>query len=165
MTTIRYFIPILFGLLLSQGCANKANVGKQDQESALIVLKTPTMQYADQGFIYKKPNWVKAEIYSMGQPLLSIEINGMNVCMSTFECMSKEDFNAKVLHASYPPTLLEHVFKGEPIFDKKGWESTPNGFTQKVSNKGEYDITYTVTATERKFRDKLNKILIKVKQQ
>ncbi len=164
--TPRRFAPWLVVLfLIFSGCATKNSVAKEDQESAFIVIRTPSMQYADQGFIYKKPDWTKIEIYGMGQPLLSIEINGMNICMSTFECMSKRDFNAKVLDAHYPPTLLEHIFRGEAIFDKQGFVPSRDGFSQKVTKKGEYDISYTVTATERKFRDKINNILIKVREQ
>ncbi len=156
---------IFITFLLFCGCTGKELISEENQESAFIVIKTPTMKYADLGFIYKKQDLVKVEIYSMGQALLSIDINGMNVCMSTFECMSKEDFNEKMLHHAYPPTLLENIFRGKAIFDKEGLEKNTNGFTQKVSKKGEYDINYSVTATERRFRDKRNKILIKVKQQ
>ena len=156
---------IFITLFLLSGCTGKELISEENQESAFIVIKTPTMKYADLGFIYKKQDLVKVEIYSMGQALLTLDINGMNICMSTFECMSKEDFNAKMLHASYPPTLLENIFKGEAIFDQEGLEKREDGFSQKVVKKGEYDISYSVTATQRKFRDKRNKILIKVKEQ
>jgi len=162
---MRMLLSITITLLLLGGCSTKEQVTKQNQESAMIVLKTPTMRYADLGFIYKKPDWVKVEIYGMGQPLLSIEINGMNVCMSTFKCMSKEAFNAKVLHPDYPPTLLEHIFQAQPIFEGEGLEKKRNGFTQKIAKKGVYDITYSVTSTQQRFHDTINKILIKVKKQ
>jgi len=145
------------------GCANKKLIKKENQESAFIVLKTPNIQYADMGFIYKGDSFVKVEIYGMGQPILSLNINGMNVCMSTFECMEKKDFNAKMLSSSYPDTILENIFKSQPIFDKKNYEKTDNGFIQKIKT-DKYDITYSVTNKETKFKDKKNNILIKIKK-
>ena len=152
----------LMAILLLGGCAGKELIPEKNQESAFIIIKTPTMRYADMGFLYKKTDLVKVEIYSMGQPLLTLDINGMNVCMSTFKCMSKEDFNKKMLHDSYPPTLLEHIFKAQPIFEKEGYEKISNGFTQKIKKEGAYDITYSVTSDKRTFRDKINKIKIEV---
>ncbi len=148
-------------LLLFSACTAQP----KKEESAFIVLKTPTIKYADMGFIRTSSSKVEVEMYAAGQPLVSIEINGMNVCMSTFECMDKHDFNKKVLHASYPDMLLENVFKAKPIFNSENLEKTEDGFTQKIQKKGLYDITYTVVSGERKFRDTINKILIKVREQ
>jgi len=137
----------------------------QKEESAFIVIKTKTMKYADMGFISNSRNKVKVEIYGAGQPLMSLEINGMNVCMSTFKCMEKRDFNEKVLDASYPEMLLENIFRAKPIFSKKNLTKNANGFSQKIVKDGIYNISYTVKGGERIFRDKTNKILIKVREQ
>jgi len=137
----------------------------EKQESAFIVMKTATFKYADMGFISNSSSRVKVEIYGAGQPLLSLEINGMNVCMSTFECMEKKEFNEKILNASYPETLLENIFRAKPIFDKKNFVKTEDGFSQKLTKESEYDISYSVKGNQRIFRDKLNKILIKVREQ
>ena len=85
--------------------------------------------------------------------------------MSTFKCMEKKDFNEKVLDASYPETLLENIFRAKPIFDKKNVVKTENGFSQKLTKENEYDISYRVKGNQRIFRDTLNKILIKVREQ
>jgi hypothetical protein len=145
-------------------CTGKSIVKKENQESAFIVIKTATMKYADMGFIYKSDSFVKVEIYGMGQPLVSLDINGMNVCMSTFKCMEKKDFNTKMLSSYYPDTLLENIFKAKPIFNKKGLKKEPNGFRQKIKKDNRYDITYSVISGKRVFRDKINKILIKVEE-
>jgi len=137
----------------------------EKEESAFIVMKTGKLRYADMGFISNSGSKVKIEIYASGQPLVKFEINGMNICMSTFKCMEKRDFNSKFLHASYPDTLLENIFKSEPIFDKKGLSKKEDGFEQKLTKKGLYDISYRVTGKKRIFRDKTNKILIKVREQ
>jgi len=158
---IKHVGLILGSILLFSACTGQP----QKEESAFIVLKTASIKYADMGFIKSSPSKVQVEMYAAGQPLVSIEINGMNICMSTFECMEKHDFNEKILHASYPDTLLENIFKAKPIFNAENLEKTTDGFTQKIQKKGLYDITYTVVSGERKFRDTINKILIKVREQ
>jgi len=154
-------IILIVLILFWSGCANKSLIKKENQESAFIVLKTPTIQYADMGFIYKGDSFTKVEIYSMGQPIVSLNINGMNVCMSTFKCMEKKDFNAKMLSSSYPDTLLENIFRAKPIFNKENLEQKDNGFIQKIKSDN-YDITYSVDTNKTKFKDKKNKILIKI---
>lgn len=150
-------------LLLISGCTGKQMVQENNQESALITLKTPTMGYSDQGFIYKGSDFLKVEIYSMGQALVSFDINSANICMSLFECMSKEQFNSKVLSPAYPPALLENIFNAQPIFEGLNLVKNSNGFTQTIKKEGEYNITYSVVSGERVFRDTINKILIKVR--
>ncbi len=136
------------------------------QESAFIVIKTPTMKYADMGFITSSVNGVNVEIYAAGQPLMNLEINGLNVCMSTFKCMDKKSFNEKVLSSVYPDDILENIFRAKPIFNSENLEQDKEGiFSQKLKKEGVYDISYSVNAKQRIFRDKINKILIKVREQ
>ncbi len=137
----------------------------EKQESAFIVMKTAKFKYADMGFITDTSSRLKVDIYGAGQPLMSLEINGMNVCMSTFKCMEKQDFNDQILNSSYPDTLLENIFRAKPIFNKESLVKTKDGFSQKLTKEGEYDISYRVNGKERIFRDRLNKILIKVREQ
>jgi hypothetical protein len=152
---------VLLGVLFS------ACTGKQPtkEESAFIVIKTPRMKYADLGFISNAPSLVKVNIYASGQPLVKFEINALNVCMSTFECMNKKAFNKKILSENYPDTLLEDIFRAKPIFDKENLQKNADGFTQKLKKEKAYDIHYTVKNGTRTFRDKINKILIKVREQ
>ena len=156
---IGFLVAFIF---IVDGCTG---LSVQKEESAFIVMKTATFKYADMGFITQNRSEVNVEIYGAGQPLMSLEINGMNVCMSTFKCMEKRDFNAKILHASYPETVLENIFRAKPIFSEKNLEKNPNGFSQKIVKDGIYNISYTVKGGERIFRDKINKILIKVREQ
>jgi len=153
------FIMVLFTFSACTG------VHVEKQESAFIVMKTGTFKYADMGFISNSPSKIKVEIYGAGQPLMNLEINTMNVCMSTFQCMEKKEFNEKVLDASYPETVLENIFRAKPIFNKKNVVETKDGFSQKLTKEKEYDISYSVKGNQRIFRDTLNKILIKVREQ
>ena len=135
-------------------------------ESAFIVLKTPKIKYADMGFVTASPSDVKVEIYGAGQPLMKLEIGGLNICMSKFKCMDKIVFNEKILNGAYDKDLLENIFRGEPIFKGENIKREKDGsFTQKLTKEGIYDISYSVNQKERVFRDKLNKILIKVRKQ
>jgi hypothetical protein len=159
-------ISILLPLLtLLGGCTGKQLIKEENQESAFILIKAPKMRYADMGFIYKTTNLVKVEIYASGQALLNLDINPINICLSTFKCMEKKEFNAKMLLDTYPPTLLENIFRAKPIFDKQGLEEKSNGFTQKIAKKGEYEITYSVISKERTFHDTINNIKIEVRPQ
>jgi len=156
-------IGILVIVLFTINACTSLQVTKQ--ESAFIVMKTASFKYADMGFISNSPSKINVEIYGAGQALMNLEINAMNVCMSTFQCMEKKDFNKKVLHASYPETLLENIFRAKPIFNKENFVKNKDGFSQKLIKDGKYNISYSIKGNERIFRDTLNKILIKVKEQ
>ena len=157
----KLFMIISIGFLFV-GCTGK---DAKKQESAFIVMKTKTIKFADMGFIYSNSLGVKVEVYATGQPLLDLNINSENICLSLLKCMDKGEFNEEVLVAQYPATLLENIFKAEPIFSKKNLEEIEGGFEQKIIKEGVYDITYSVVSGKRTFRDKINKILIKVREQ
>jgi len=144
------------------GCTGK---DAKKQESAFILMKTKTIKFADMGFIYSNSSGVKVEVYATGQPLLDLNINSQNICLSLLKCMDKEQFNEEVLVSAYPTTLLENIFKAEPIFDEKNLNKVKGGFEQKITKEGFYDISYSVVSGKRTFRDKINKILIKVREQ
>ncbi len=154
---------LLLGLILLFNACSIKEVKKQ--ESAFIVMKTPSIKFADMGFIYNDDENIKVEIYTAGQALVDLNINAQNICLSLLQCMEKEEFNEKVLSASYPSTLLENIFKAEPIFEKENLEEVAGGFEQKITKEDKYDIRYSVISGKRTFRDKLNKILIKVRKQ
>jgi hypothetical protein len=143
-----------------------ACVGKntQNQESVFITMRTNKVKFSDMGFLYRGDSSLKIEIYATGQPLLNLEVNSENICLSLLECMDKKDFNKEVLSQYYPERLLENVFRAKPIFDGLNLENREEGFTQKISEKGQYDISYSVVRGNRVFRDKINKILIKVRE-
>ena len=159
---LKKLLMMVISIYALTGCTGK---NAKKQESAFIVMKTKTIKFADMGFIYSNSAGVKVEIYAAGQALLDFNINSQNICLSLLECMDKEQFNEEVLVAAYPITLLENIFKSEPIFDKKNLEKIEGGFEQKITKEGIYDISYSVVSGKRVFRDKINKILIKVREQ
>ena len=135
------------------------------ENAALIVFKTPTFKYADMGFVYENSSEVKAEIYGSGQALMSLTIKQDSVCMSLLACMSKQAFNAQVLHDAYPKDILDHIFRGKAIYAGQNIKKSSNGFTQKIISQNKYNIQYTVLNNDIIFRDTINHILIKVKKQ
>ena len=152
---------LLLVATLMSGCVPKEYT---KQKSVFIVFKTPTFKYADLGFIYENTEEIKVEMYSNGQPILALEIEKENVCMSLFECMDKESFNQKILSQYYPLDILKHIFTAQKIFSNKNVVKTRNGFTQHLVKMGQYDINYSVLNKQVIFRDTINDILIKVKR-
>ena len=143
------------------GCAEPEY---QTQRSAFIVLKTPTMRYADQGFIYENEDEVKAEIYANGQAVFSLRITPEKVCEGTFACVTHTQFNERMLSKAYPDGIVEKIFRGEPIFEGRRLRRTRNGFTQKLVVPYQYQIEYSVLNNMTIFRDTINHILIKIKR-
>jgi len=134
------------------------------QSSVFIVFKTPAFKHADLGFIYENSEAVKVEIYGSGKALVSLELTTENICMSLFQCMSKEQFNRTVLSSFYPPNILQDIFQSREIFKAEGIRRTRNGFTQQIVRKNQYNIHYSVLNKQIVFRDTINDILIKVKR-
>ena len=156
------YVFILLSVLLLWGCAEPSYT---KQNSAYIVLKTPTFKYADMGFIYENSGEVKAEIYGSGQALMTLRVTKDSVCMSRLECMSKSTFNRQVLSSEYPPDTIEQIFRGKPVFDGANMVQKRNGFTQKLIKTDKYHIEYSVLNNQIRFRDTINEILIKVIKQ
>jgi len=161
MQYLKYMLAILLTVLLF-GCAKPSY---EKENSAYIVLKTPTFKYADMGFVYENKDEVKVEIYGSGQALMRLKISQDSVCMSRLECMSKSAFNAQVLNRAYPPNIMENIFRGKAVFEGVNMIKKSNGFTQKIKKTGKYNVEYTVLNNEILFRDTINEILIKVIKQ
>ena len=153
---------IALGMLIGlQGCAQKQ---VKKEKSALIVWKSPQFRYADMGFIADEGNRLKVEIYGSGSALMRLKIDQDSICMSQLRCMPKAQFNKKALSSHYPATLLESVFRGEPVFDGRNLARRGSGFTQRITSPDHYDIFYEVDKNQITFRDKYNHLLIKIKE-
>lgn len=161
MILYRKFLFMLFTLLLLNSCVTKEY---EKQESVFIVFKTPSLKYADLGFMYKNSDEIKVEIYGSGKALMTLEISSENVCMSSLACMRKKRFNSEVLNEVYPDTIIDNIFRGKPIFNAKGLIRNRNGFTQNIVDAYKYNIHYSVFNKEIIFHDTINDISIKVKR-
>jgi hypothetical protein len=134
----------------------------QTSKGTMIVFKTPVMRYADQGFVSIASSETKVEIYGNGQALMRLRITPNQVCVSKMSCMSKKEFNAKVLgNPNYPETLIENIFKGEPIFGMEGMEQSDHSFKQHIIKPG-MNISYLRTPKRIVFNDTITGTKIKV---
>ena len=155
-------IVFLVSILFLSGCVETQ---PQRTQSALIVWKSPSFRYADMGFISDSGKQLKVEIYGSGSALMRLKISGDSICMSRFNCMSKERFNQELLSAYYPSDTLENIFRGKPLFGGAGLTQKRNGFTQNIQKPNAYSIVYTVLNNQTVFRDTINEIVIKVIKQ
>jgi hypothetical protein len=141
------------------GCTNTPYL---QEDSAFIVWKSSVLRYADMGFLYQNKDEVKLQIYSNAQSVMSLRVTQDYICMSSLECMSKRDFNQKVLSGSYPKNILTNILKAQPIFGKKYIKYTQTGFIQEIKKQNLYTIKYKVSKNRVEFVDSYNHIMIKI---
>ena len=156
MRFIRIFSILWVSLFL--GCAPKSYTMN---ESRLIIIKTPKLKFADLGYIRKNLDEVRADLFVAGTLVQSIEINTL-VCVNE-GCVSKSSFNEEYLNPAYPNDLMLNVLLAKPIFNKASIKKTENGLIQELKS-DEYNITYKIENGNIYFKDKKNKILIKIKK-
>lgn len=153
-------ILVLFSLsFMLHGCLQTSPTIEQ---SAKIIWKSSSLRYADMGFISDDGKNLKIEIYGVGTPLMRLHLSSQKVCMSQFECATPKQFNTQELCEYYPDSLLENIFRAKPIYNNENLLKNSNGFTQNIKKINQYEIEYEVSTTHTIFRDKMNKILIKV---
>jgi len=136
------------------GCVQKT-ISKSEPYTALV--KTPKIKFHDTAFVYTGVGYTKLEMYTLGQPTMSIEIANM-ICMEQ-GCLSKSSFNEQFLNKAYPVALLENVLRGEPIYNGYAKRKTAKGFRQKLKSKALF-IDYRVEGRKIYFKDSVNKIKI-----
>ena len=148
----------LFLTLFFSACSIK---NYERNETKVIILKSPKIKFADTGYIRSTDKSIALEMFVAGQRVESIEINHL-ICVKS-GCMSKSGFNAEYLHHSYPSELLQNVLLGRTIYEGKNLTKTQDGFEQKIET-SDVDIVYKKTQREISFKDKKNKILLKIKE-
>jgi len=154
MKKFLYLLP----LLLLTGCT--PNYTKH--EASLIVFKTPTMAFADAGFVHHNGDALKIVILVVGQPVFTLEL-GRKICLDG-SCLSKEKFIHQRLSPYYPRDILQNIFLGKPIFTSMNLVKGTGGFKQRLYKEDAYDIYYSVNDGQIRFKDKLSRILIKSKK-
>jgi hypothetical protein len=126
----------------------------------MIVIKTPTLRYADQGFVYRGEDRVKVQVYVSGKAAFTLGV-GKRVCVDN-GCMSEKAFYRKYLHADYPEGTLAAIFLKRPIFGGRELACEGDMCEQRIEEPGRYDIIYAFDARTVRFRDRLHHILIKI---
>jgi len=150
------YLLITFFLLLN-GCSTKDYAHTQ---SKIVIIKSPLIKFADLGYIRNTDESVSLELFIAGARIQKIDINHL-ICVDE-GCMSKGGFNANYLNENYPDNLLQNILLTKPIFDAENLQKIADGFEQKIINK-DMEILYKVTSKVTYFKDKKNRILIKIK--
>jgi hypothetical protein len=153
---MRYLLVAIL-LIFITGCSVK----KIEKNSKMVVFKTKNIRFSDLAYIGKDDNGVEIDLYVVGKAFKKIAIDSM-ICIEGEGCMRKSSFNEEYLSPEYPDDLLKNVFLGEPIFDRKNLLKTDLGFVQVIQASG-VDIVYKVELDQIYFKDRTNKILIKIK--
>jgi len=148
---------LLFLTLFFSACSIK---NYERNETKVIILKSPKIKFADTGYIRSTDKSIALEMFVAGQRVETIEINHL-ICIKS-GCMSKSGFNAEYLHSSYPRDLLQNVLLGRVIYEGKNLVRTPEGFEQMIES-SDVDIVYKKTVQQIYFKDRKNKILLKIK--
>ena len=152
---VKIFWIILF--LWFGGCASKRY---ESPQPAVIVIKSPKLKYADQGFVYRGKNRIKVQVYASGRAVFELTV-GKKVCVDS-GCMSEEAFYRKYLHAAYPKGTIAAIFSKRPIFDGRGLERSDGRNIQYIYEPDKFDIIYTFDSASARFKDRYNHILIKI---
>lgn len=133
----------------------------EQTQTKIITMKTKQLKFSDLGYIRSSGSAVEVELFTVGKSVFKASIDYL-VCTQD-GCMGKSAFNEQYLNASYPDSLLQNILLGRVIYEAKNRVALADGFEQKIANE-DVDISYKVTSNEIYFKDRKNKILIKIKE-
>ena len=153
---MRIFFLTLFITLFS-ACSIKSY---KHTSSKVFIIKSPKIKFADLGYLRSSDKSIELELFVAGKSFEKITINYL-ICTKD-GCMPKSRFNSEYLSRFYPDDILQNILLGRAIFEGKTLEKNSNGFIQKIITKN-VTILYKVTPKLIYFKDKKNKILIKIK--
>jgi len=153
---VRWLIVAI--IFIFAGCATKQPTWTKP---ALIVWKSKGIKFADSGFVRKTGSGVELEIYEAGTALFRLKV-AKRICTDR-GCMSAKAFNERFLSPYYPDQLIRNILLARPIFDGKNLIKTEDGFIQKIKS-DHLDIIYKINTRSIFFKDRLNYILIKIKE-
>ena len=140
---------------------NEEILDASTSDSYVATFKTKKFAYSDAAFIRDEGGVLELQILTAGKPLLHLKI-AEDVCVD-HNCITKMEFNDEYLNHNYPPNLIDHVLRGEPIFDGKNLKKTTNGFMQKIETP-DFFIKYKTYNRNIYFKDVKNNIVIKLRK-
>jgi hypothetical protein len=150
------YLLIVFALLFSACSIKNYEITK----TKIIIIKSPKIKFADVGYLRNSEKSIELELFAAGKAIEKITINHL-ICTSE-GCMTKSSFNKDYLHESYPSEILQNILLAHSIYNGKNRVQTQDGFEQKIEDKN-VDITYRVSSNVIYFKDKKNKIILKIK--
>ncbi len=138
-------------------------IKQEDSKSYKVTMKTKKFAFSDTGFLVKTSDMLHLNVLAMGSPVLDLKVKKTDdICVGSL-CNTKHGFNQSFLVGDYPDDMIENVLASKPIFGGKNLKKTKNGFVQKIETKN-YKIKYQISRDNIYFKDKQNKIIIKLKE-
>ena len=150
------YLTLIFILIFS-ACSTK---DYEHTQTKIVIIKSPLIKFADIGYIRNSGKDLSLELFMAGQRIQKIDINHL-ICVDE-GCMSKSGFNQEYLYKGYPDDILQNILLGYPILDSKNLQKRSSGFEQRITTK-DMKIVYKVSSKMIFFKDKQNKIIIKIK--
>jgi len=136
---------------------------KEPSKSYRVTMKTKKFAFSDTGFLVKSNKMLRLNVLALGKPVLDLKIKKTDdICVGSI-CNTKHGFNQSFLVDEYPDELTGNVLQGKPIFEGKNLKKTANGFIQQIKT-DKYDIKYQTSRGSTYFKDKQNKIIMKLKE-
>ena len=152
----KFFLVLL---LFFTGCAFKTPY--KSSKPYYIVIKNSKIALADTGFIKKDDGRLNLQLFTAGTPVFDLHVKN-DVCLD-YICLKRKNFNREFFGNRHYDSFIDELFNLKPIYSKKNLKKIANGFEQKIKTDS-YDITYRVEGENLYFKDRKNKILIKLKE-
>ncbi|PID48011.1 MAG: hypothetical protein CR967_02120 [Proteobacteria bacterium] len=130
-----------------------------ESQSIFMLIKTPNLKYADNGFIRRFGDDLQVQLFNAGSLALELKIS-KDICINGI-CYSKRQFNSKFLHSVYPDDFLENLILKREIFGSIGRKKLSDGFSQDILKDG-LNISYKVSQKTSIFKDGKNLIFVKI---
>lgn len=153
------FLYLIFMLFLFVGCSQK--ISYTSSKAYFVVIKTQKIALADTGFIKKDDSRLNLQLFSASSPIFDLHVND-DVCID-YTCLTRESFNDEFFGYKHYKNFIDELFNMQPIYNKKNLLKSKDGFEQKIRTNN-YDITYKVVNGNLYFKDKHNRVLIKLKE-
>ncbi len=146
-------------LLLLCGCTYR--VPYASSKPYYMVLKNSSLAVADTGFIKRDEHRFNLQLFSASTPVFELDVQNL-VCLG-YKCMTKKSFNREFFGFEHYDEFIEELVNLQPIYGKIDFIKDGNGFKQRIKTEN-YDITYRVDGGNLYFKDRKNRVLIKLKE-
>jgi len=150
---------LIFLLFLFVGCSQKTPYASS--KAYFVVIKNSKIALADTGFIKKDNERLNLQLFSASAPIFDLHVKE-DVCID-YMCLTRKSFNNEFFGFSHYKTFVDELFNMQPIYKQKNIEKTKDGFKQQIKTEN-YDITYRVQNNNLYFKDRKNRVLIKLKE-
>ncbi len=153
-----YKVLLLF-IFIFTGCSYKTPY--LSSKPYYVVIKNPQIAIADTGFVKRDNTRLNLQLFSASTPIFDLHVKD-DICLD-YVCMKKENFNKEFFGFSHYEDFINELFNFNPIYDRKNFKKTKTGFEQNIKS-DKFNITYKIEGKNLYFKDKQNRILIKLKE-